>query len=84
MIQNAAFTDPEDSSAWFYHTWLLGRSNARVKILAVKIHSLTEEEDPTTTTSLLRLTLVLSKGVKSNKIKVDLGDDKELRGVGNV
>lgn len=35
MVRNAAFTDPEDSSAWFYHAWLIGPSSKTLAVMAI-------------------------------------------------
>jgi len=37
LVQNAAFTDPEDSSAWLYHTWLVGKGPVKLELLYVKV-----------------------------------------------
>jgi len=57
LVQNAAFTDPDDSSAWLYHTWLVGRGQAKLALLYAKVEK-------------GLLTVATSRAVSSTDIKV--------------
>ena len=61
LVQNAAFTDPEDSSAWFYHTWLLqsGGEERPVSLLYL-------QADGT------KVTVATSRPVSRNQINIRL------------
>lgn len=63
LVMNAAFTDPEDSSAWFYHKWLLGRPDDILMPVKAKRHGET-------------LIVAFSRPVDSSQIQVFfIGDD---------
>ena len=66
LVQNAAFTDPEDSSAWLYHTWLAG-----ARRLPLSLVFLACQGD--------RVTLATSRQVEAGQIATWLGG--ELGGV---
>jgi len=67
LVQNAAFTDPEDSSAWFYHTWLLGRQAEVPRIVCCRI-------------SESNLTVACTTKIKSAALETSMenGDKLEL------
>jgi len=64
LVQNAAFTDPDDSSAWFYHTWLLGNQGETcAKLLFLKTENGT-------------LNIATTKAVAKDDLKISINDSQ--------
>ena len=65
MVCNAAFTDPEDSSAWFYHKWLLGRPEDILKPVMIRFDTKNE------------LMVAFSRPVSSKDLRLFVNDNLE-------
>ena len=66
LVLNAAFTDPEDSSAWFYHKWLLGRPEDILKPVMIRFD--TKDND---------LMVAFSRPVASKDLRLFVNDNLE-------
>ena len=65
LVCNAAFTDPEDSSAWFYHKWLLGRPEDILKPVMIRFDTKNE------------LMVAFSRPVSSKDLRLFVNDNLE-------
>ena len=60
-VQSAAFTDPNDSSAWFYLQWLLGRSDDVLKPIKAEYNG-------------NKLMVAFSRNLASTDIQISISD----------
>ncbi|CAH2988757.1 unnamed protein product [Chilo suppressalis] len=61
MVQSAAFTDPDDTSAWFYQRWLLGAVKNSVDLVVSSV---------TTSKSFLTFSQYVSKEFVKSKVQI--------------
>jgi len=70
MVLTAAFTDPNDSSAWFYQRWLLGYSQPELDIAAFKI---------TKTNAIISFSLPVNLRNENCRLSLDVTTKFELK-----
>ncbi|CAH0748944.1 unnamed protein product [Diatraea saccharalis] len=65
MVQSAAFTDPDDTSAWFYQRWLLGAVKNNVDLAVISV---------TPSNTSLAFSQYVSKDFVNSKIEIIIND----------
>ncbi|XP_021703016.1 geranylgeranyl transferase type-2 subunit alpha [Aedes aegypti] len=69
LVLTAAFTDPNDSSAWFYQRWLLGYSRPELDLAAFRLDS---------NRKLAVITFTRPVNLKHSKTKLDFSFSEEM------